>query len=62
MGNYSEEWRRYCEAKWVFKKKRSKATRQAYLEAIRQVRGDKAAWELREEMKKIWQHRKEKAA
>jgi len=57
VGSYSEEWRRHCEARWVFKKKRSKGTRQAYLEAIKERRGVEAYLALRQEMMVIWKHR-----
>lgn len=60
VSSYSEAWRRHCEARWVLSKKRSKNTRQAYLEAVRQARGDRAAWELREEMMVIYKLRQEK--
>jgi hypothetical protein len=40
MGNYSEEWRRYHEAKWVLKTYRSKRTRQGYLNRINEIRGE----------------------
>lgn len=54
VGSHSEDYRRYCEAKWVLKKKRTKNTRQAYLVAVQEQRGLQAAIELREEMKTIW--------
>lgn len=60
VGSHSEAWRRHCEARWVLSKKRSKNTRQAYLEAVRQARGDRAAWELREEMMVVYKLRQEK--
>lgn len=50
MGNYSEEWRRYHEAKWVLKKYRSKNTRRKYLLVIEANRGVQAMLELRAEM------------
>lgn len=55
VGSYSEEYRRHCEAKWVLKKKRTKNTRQAYLVAVQEQRGQQAAYELREEMKLVWE-------
>ena len=57
VGNHSEEWRRHCEARWVLKKKRTKNTRQAYLAAVIEQRGEPAARELREEMMRIWRYR-----
>lgn len=60
VGNYSETWRRHCEARWVLKNKRTKNTRQAYLAAVIEQRGEPAARELREEMRKIWLHRQGK--
>ena len=57
MGSYSEEYRRYCEASWVLRKRRNRKTRTAYLDLIGQGRGPAAAHELREEMIKQWQHR-----
>lgn len=50
MGNYSEQWRRYCEAKWVLKKYRTKNTRRKYLLLVEAARGTEAANELRAEM------------
>ncbi len=55
VGNYSEDYRRYCEAVWVLKKKRSKRTRIEYLDAVEEKRGVKARLELREEMMKLWE-------
>lgn len=57
VGNYSEAWRRHCEARWVLKKKRTKNTRQAYLAAVIEQRGEPAARDLREEMMRIWRYR-----
>lgn len=54
VGNYSEDYRRYCEAVWVLKKKRSKRTRLEYLDAVAEKRGVQARVELREEMLRIW--------
>ena len=55
MGNYSEEWRRYHEAKWVLKTYKSKRTRQGYLNRINEIRGEVAMYELRAEMMVLWQ-------
>lgn len=57
VSNYSEEWRKHCEARWVLKKKKTKNTRQGYLSVVIEKRGEQAARELREEMFKIWKHR-----
>jgi hypothetical protein len=59
MGNYSEEWRRYNEAKWVLKRYRSKRTRQEYLDKIEEHRGLPAKLELREEMLRLWTWKKD---
>lgn len=59
VGSYSEEYRRYCEAVWVLKKKRSKRTRIEYLDAVEEKRGIKARTELREEMMRIWNAKQE---
>lgn len=58
VGSYSDDYRRYCEAVWVLKKKRSKRTRIEYLDAVAERRGEKARQELREEMLKIWKEKK----
>ncbi len=60
VSNHSEAWRRHCEARWVLRNKRTKNTRQAYLAAVIEKRGEPAARELREEMMKIWKHREKK--
>jgi len=57
VGSYSDDYRRYCEAVWVLKKKRSRRTRIEYLDAVAERRGEKARQELREEMLKIWASR-----
>lgn len=57
VGSYSEEYRRYCEAVWVLKKKRSKRTRIEYLDGVAEKRGRKAREELREEMLRVWASR-----
>lgn len=58
VGSYSDDYRRYCEAVWVLKKKRSKRTRIEYLDAVAERRGEKARQELREEMMRIWKEKK----
>lgn len=57
VSNYSEAWRRYCEARFVLKNKRTKNTRQGYLAAVIEKRGEAAARELRQEMMRIWRYR-----
>ena len=54
VGNYSEEYRRYNEAKWVFRKYRSKNTRRGYLSRVAEKRGEAAMQELRQEMWLVW--------
>lgn len=54
VGNYSEDYRRYCEAVAVLKKYRVKRTRQDYLAIVAEKRGTQAMVELREEMLRIW--------
>lgn len=62
LGLQSEEYRRYCEAKWVLGRFRTKLTRQKYLANIQATRDQTAAVELREEMLRIWNHRKAKSS
>ncbi len=57
VSNHSEAWRRHCEARWVLKNKRTKNTRQAYLAAVIEKRGEPAARELRGAMMRIWRYR-----
>lgn len=57
MGTYSEEWRRYCEARWLLRRKRSAKGFGQYLDKIQELRGIDARLELREEMARIWKHR-----
>lgn len=59
VGNYSEEWRRYCEAKYVLKQFRTKRTRMGYLNRIQEIRGEQAMWQLREEMMRLWKWKEE---
>lgn len=59
VSSYSEHYRRYCEAKTVLKKFRSKRTRMAYLANVAGKRGEQAAAELRAEMLRIYNHKKE---
>ena len=57
--SYSEEYRCHCEAKWVFKRYRSKRTRQEYLREVFKERGQKGYQQLYDEMMRIWTHKKE---
>ena len=50
VGNYSNAYRLYCEAKWVLKNKRTKNTRRKYLLAVEANRGTAGMQELRAEM------------
>lgn len=58
VGSYSEELRRYNEASWVLRKKRSKRARIEYLDGVEAKRGEKAREALREEMLKLWEGKK----
>jgi hypothetical protein len=57
VGSYSEAFRRYCEAAWVLRKKRTKRTRMEYLDGVLEKRGRQAYEDLREEMLTLWQSR-----
>lgn len=57
VNSYSEEYRCHCEAKWVFKRYRSKRTRQEYLAEVRKNRGDRGYQQLYDEMMRIWKHK-----
>ena len=61
----SEEWRRYCEALYVLRlpdkpnrRKGQEYCKKSWLQVIRDKRGDQAYYELRGEMMRIWNHRK----
>lgn len=56
LDTWSEEWRKYCEARHMFKAYRTKKTRQAALSRIEKVRGEPAMLELRAEMFRLWKH------
>jgi hypothetical protein len=65
--NCSEDWRRYCEALHALRlpdkvtKRSAKGetvTKALYLSRVEQARGEQARHTLREEMLKIWNHRK----
>lgn len=57
VGNYSDEYRVYCEAKWVFRKFRSKRTRQMYLQEVAKVRGQAGYDKLYNAMLDIWKRK-----
>ena len=57
VGNYSDEYRVYCEAKWVFRKFRSKRTRQLYLQEVANVRGQAGYDKLYNAMLDIWKRK-----
>lgn len=57
VGNYSDEYRVYCEAKWVFRKFRSKRTRQLYLQEVAKVRGQAGYDKLYNAMLDIWKRK-----
>ena len=59
VNSYSEEWRCHCEAKWVFKKFRSKRTRQEYLREVWKNRGQAGYDQLYAEMLRIHNYKKE---
>lgn len=61
LGNYSKEWALHCEARWVFKKKKTKNTRRQYLEQVREKRGEKGYEALYQEMTRVWTARNAKA-
>lgn len=54
VSSYSEQFRMYTEAKWVFKRFRTKRTRQLYLAEVANLRGKVAYDRLRDAMTKIW--------
>jgi hypothetical protein len=56
----SEAFARYCLARWVLKKYRSKRTRQAFLGKWREDKGDAEWARLRGEMLLIYNHRQAK--
>lgn len=60
LDSWSEEYRNYCEARWVFKRFRTKNTRQKYLEEVRKFRGEVGRQHLYNEMMRIHKHRKAK--
>jgi hypothetical protein len=54
VSSYSEEFRLYTEARWVFKRFRTKRTRQLYLAEVANLRGKVAYDRLRDAMTEIW--------
>ena len=59
VGSYSDEYRVYCEAKWVFRKFRTKRTRQLYLQEVANVRGEAGYVKLYAAMLDIWKRKQE---
>lgn len=57
VDSWSEEYRLYCEAQWIFKKFRTKNTRQKHLAAIHEARGRAGYDKVYEEMMRIWKHK-----
>jgi hypothetical protein len=58
VSSYSEEFRLYTEARWVFKRFRTKRTRQLYLAEVANLRGQAAYHRLRDAMTEIWERSK----
>jgi hypothetical protein len=64
VGNQSEEWRMYTEAKWAMKlpdrvgPRSKKLTKAGYLVMVQNARGEQAAGKLRALMVKLWQEAK----
>lgn len=58
VGSQSEEYRRHCEAMYVLRKYRGKKNRVAYLDDVARLRGQRARQELRDEMYRIYNHKK----
>lgn len=58
VNSYSEEYRRYCEAKTVFKRFKVKRTRQKYLADVYAKRGPQGHQDLYDEMMRIWEWEK----
>lgn len=54
VSTYSEDFRLHTEAKWVFKRFRTKRTRQLYLAEVANLRGKAAYDRLRDAMTEIW--------
>lgn len=59
LSNYSWEYRVYSEARHILRKYRSKRTRRACLERIRDIRGDDMVRLLETEMLLQWKWRQE---
>ena len=58
VNSWSEEYRRYCEAKTVFKRFKVKKTRQKYLADVYEKRGPQGYQDLYDEMLRIWEWEK----
>ena len=64
VGNYSEAYRAYCEAKWVLdtlpvtvnrrRKSTPQISRREYIVAVGAKRGDKAMHELADNVRQLW--------
>ena len=58
VNSWSEEYRRYTEAKTVFKRFKVKKTRQKYLADVLAKRGPQGHQDLYDEMMRIWEWEK----
>jgi hypothetical protein len=64
VGNYSEAYRAYCEAKWVLdtlpvtvnrrRKSTPQISRREYIMAVKDKRGDAAGLELAANVRELW--------
>ena len=54
VGNYSEEYRLYAEARTVLKRFRTRKTRQLHLQRVAEMRGDAGYHKLRDAMLEIY--------
>lgn len=59
VNSWSEDYRRYCEAKTVFKRFKVKKTRQKYLADVYEKRGPQGYQDLYDEMMRIYKHQKQ---
>ena len=59
MNTYSEDYRRYCEARTVLRRFKVKKTRQKYLAEVYSKRGPDGYQALYDEMMLIWEWRKQ---
>lgn len=58
VGNYSEEYRLYAEAKTILKRFRTRKTRQLHLARVAELRGHAAYVQLRNAMLEIYEREK----